>query len=198
MSMQNKPQSTENEYSQRESNSEFSSVSVYVDGSCEDNQNVSPSSKAGWGYCVIEGDSGFGRGKGRLVHESSGRVITNPEEGEFIGAEVGSNNTAELSAIAHALRWVLSESVEGRVVILSDSTYAGNISSGVWKAKANLNLARQVQKLWKEVMTLSELSWRHIKAHSGHRWNERADHLAYRAAIGDSPDPLQFWKPGQR
>ena len=31
---------------------------IYVDGSCEDNQNVSPSTKAGWGFCVIEGDDG--------------------------------------------------------------------------------------------------------------------------------------------
>ena len=28
---------------------------------------------------------------------------------EGLGAEVGSNNTAELSAIAHALRWVTGE-----------------------------------------------------------------------------------------
>ncbi|HJM13561.1 MAG TPA: RNase H family protein [Candidatus Thalassarchaeaceae archaeon] len=174
------------------------SLHIYVDGSCLDNQNVTPSTKAGWGYCVIEGDSGIGNGKGELVAESHGRVITDSDESGFIGAEVGSNNTAELSAIAKALRWVLTEGEEFRVEICTDSTYAGNIASGDWKVKANKELARFVQQLWIEVAGLMPLSWKHVRAHRGHRWNERADHLAFRAMQGESPLPLQFWKPGSR
>ncbi|MBR79424.1 MAG: hypothetical protein CMA88_01380 [Euryarchaeota archaeon] len=171
---------------------------IYVDGSCEDNQNVTASTKAGWGFCVIEKDSGTGNGKGDLVSESNGPVITNPEEDGFIGAEVGSNNTAELTAVASSLRWILSSGRVYRVEICTDSTYAGNISSGAWKAKANLDLVNLVQNMWKEVSNLMPLSWKHVRAHRGHRWNERADHLAYRAMLGESPLPLQFWKPGQR
>ena len=171
---------------------------IYVDGSCEDNQNVSPSTKAGWGFCVIEGDDGAGRGRGDLVFEAFGPVTTSSEETLFFGAEVGSNNTAELSAIINALRWVLSSGIQSRVEICTDSKYAGNISSGIWKAKANLALVSCVRRFWEEVSEIMPISWRHVKAHRGHRWNERADHLAYRATLGETPVPLQFWKPGQR
>lgn len=174
------------------------SVNIYVDGSCEDNRNVTSSTPAGWGFCVIIGDSGAGKGQGDLVTEKCGQVVTGPEEDSFLGAEVGSNNTAELSAIAHALRWILVESdIEG-VVIRTDSKYAGNVSSSAWKAKANVELAKHVQSLWEEVSRACSLEWEHVRAHRGHRWNERADHLAFRAMRGDSPVPLQFWKPGMR
>ena len=74
-------------------------VNIYVDGSCEDNRNVNASTPAGWGFCVVVGDSGTGRGQGDLVAEKCGRVVTDPGEDGFLGAEVGSNNTAELSAL---------------------------------------------------------------------------------------------------
>ena len=83
-------------------------------------------------------------------------------------------------------------------MIRADSVYAGNLASGAWKAKANRELVAHVQALWDEVAALRPLSWSHVKAHRGHRWNERADHLALRRANGELPVPLTFWKPGQR
>ena len=71
-------------------------LTLYVDGSCDGNQNVDAETPAGWGFVVIVGDSGLGRGSGDLVTEKNGPVVTSPSEPEFIGAEVGSNNTAEL------------------------------------------------------------------------------------------------------
>ena len=178
--------------------SEIRSVHIYVDGSCSENRNVSSETRAGWGLCVIVNDGGPGNGKGHLLTELSGEVITNEEAGGYLGAEVGSNNTAELSAIAHALRWILSESEVDSATIRGDSNYALNIASGLWKAKANQALARRVSDLWDEVSGIVTLVGEHVPAHRGHRWNERADHLAFRAMQGDSPLPLQFWKPGQR
>jgi len=178
--------------------SDIRSVHIYVDGSCSENRNVSSETRAGWGLCVIVNDGGPGNGKGHLLTELSGEVITDEEAGGYLGAEVGSNNTAELSAIAHALRWVLSESEVDSATIRGDSNYALNIASGLWKAKANQALARRVSDLWDEVSGIVTLVGEHVPAHRGHRWNERADHLAFRAMQGDSPLPLQFWKPGQR
>jgi|TARA_B100001113_G_scaffold333468_1_gene311347 ribonuclease HI len=178
--------------------SDIRSVHIYVDGSCSENRNVSSETRAGWGLCVIVNDGGPGNGKGHLLTELSGEVITNEEAGGYLGAEVGSNNTAELSAIAHALRWILSESEVDSATIRGDSNYALNIASGLWKAKANQALARRVSDLWDEVSGIVTLVGEHVPAHRGHRWNERADHLAFRAMQGDSPLPLQFWKPGQR
>jgi len=178
--------------------SNLRSVHIYVDGSCEDNRNVTPATSAGWGYCVIVGDSGRGKGQGNLVEEKSGRVITNEGDVDFLGAEVGSNNTAELSAIAHALRWVIVNSDLETVLIKTDSTYAGNVTSGAWKAKANMDLVKRVRGLWEGAHEMCDIGWEHVRAHRGHRWNERADHLAFKAMKGESAIPLQFWKPGMR
>ena len=171
---------------------------IYVDGSCIGNQNVDSDTPAGWGVVIITGSNDLGRGNGEIMHEFSGKVVTNPDDSMFIGAEVGSNNTAELTAMAEALRWALSEGGESRIVIKTDSQYAGNQATGAWKAKANRELVAHLQSLWNEVKELRELSWEHVKAHSGHRWNERADHLAIRAANDVTPASLSFWKPGQR
>ena len=175
-----------------------SPLHIYVDGSCEENRNVTESTPAGGGFCVVDGDSGIGRGGGDVIAERSGPVVTNPSENDYLGAEVGSNNTAELTAIGHAARWILSQPGEGVVVIRGDSQYALYIASGAWRAKANQDLAESVKALWMEVDSVRGLRGEHVRAHRGHRWNERADHLAFRAMQGESPLPLQFWKPGQR
>ena len=175
-----------------------SPLHIYVDGSCEENRNVTESTPAGWGFCVVDGDSGIGRGGGDVIAERSGPVVTNPSENDYLGAEVGSNNTAELTAIGHAARWILSQPGEGVVVIRGDSQYALNIASGAWRAKANQDLAESVKALWMEVDSVRGLRGEHVRAHRGHRWNERADHLAFRAMQGESPLPLQYWKHGQR
>ena len=171
---------------------------IYVDGSCEENRNVTSKTPAGWGFCVISGDSGIGRGGGDVVFERSGSVVTEESVDGFMGAEVGSNNTAELSAIGHAMRWLLAEGGSQAIMLRGDSEYALNIASGQWRAKANKELADSVQALWSEVASHRSLTSEHVRAHRGHRWNERADHLAFRAMQGEDPLPPQFWKPGAR
>ena len=171
---------------------------IYVDGSCEENRNVTSKTTAGWGFCVISGDSGIGKGGGDVVFEKSGPVVTEESADGFLGAGVGSNNTAELSAIAHAMRWLLAEGSSQAIVLRGDSEYALNIASGQWRAKANKELAESARALWSEVASLRSLTPEHVRAHRGHRWNERADHLAFRAMQGEDPLPLQFWKPGAR
>ena len=97
-------------------------ISIYVDGSCEENRNVSSDTPAGWGFCVVIGDTGLGKGQGEIVTEKSGPVITKKTSSEYIGSEVGSNNTAELCAIANALKWLLIEGGNDPVVIRGDIT----------------------------------------------------------------------------
>ena len=116
--------------------SEYLMCHIYVDGSCLENQNVDEETPAGWELLCYR-LSGLGRGNGEIFHEFNGRVITDPDKSKFIGAEVGSNNTAELTAFAEALRWALSEGGDSEIVIKTDSQYAGNQATGNWKAKAN-------------------------------------------------------------
>jgi len=172
--------------------------SLYVDGSCLGNQNVDENTPAAWSVVVVIGDTGLGKRSGDLHEEFADVVVTQPGVEHFIGAEVGSNNTAELSAFAAALRWLLVEGGNDSAVIRADSQYAGNLACGAWKAKANRELVAHVQSLWDAVSGLRTLTWEHVKAHRGYRWNERADHLALRKAQGEQPVPLSFWKPGQR
>lgn len=173
-------------------------LSLYVDGSCLGNQNVDENTPAAWGLVVVKGDTGLGKGSGEIIDETSAMVITDKHDADFIGAEVGSNNTAELSGFAAGLKWLLVEGGNQPAIIRADSQYAGNLAAGVWKAKANRELVANVQMLWKEVSELRDLTWSHVRAHRGHRWNERADHLALRCANQETPTPLSFWKPGQR
>ena len=61
---------------------------------------------------IVVGDNGLGKGSGEILEESWGFVICNPDDNEFLGAEVGSNNTAELTAFAMALRWLIIDGSE--------------------------------------------------------------------------------------
>ena len=173
-------------------------ISIYVDGSCLENQNVDQNTPAAWGLVVVSGDNGLGKGNGEIVEELFGNVVTSPSDKKYLGAAVGSNNTAELSGFAEALRWLLIEGSDIPAVIRTDSLYAGNLATGKWNPKANKKLVESLQKLWIEVSSIRDVEWEHVKAHRGHRWNERADHLALRCAQKTSPIPLSFWKPGQR
>ena len=115
-------------------------ISLYFDGSCQENRNVTADTPAGWGVVVVRGDSGLGKGDGEVIEELSGPVIVSPDDEGFLGAEVGSNNPGELSAMAHALRWLLMEGSSDAVTIRGDSQYALKIAAGEWRAKANLSL----------------------------------------------------------
>ena len=122
------------------------STYIYFDGSCGENRNVGPETPAGWGFCVIIGDNGIGKGHGELVKEMSGSVVTEAGEEGYIGATVGSNNTAELSAFAHALRWILMSHKSGRVVLRGDSEYAMNVGSGKMEGEGKQGVGRVCTK----------------------------------------------------
>ena len=49
--------------------SEFDKISIYVDGSCLENQNVSKSTPAAWAVVIVIGDSGLGKGTGEIHEE---------------------------------------------------------------------------------------------------------------------------------
>lgn len=160
---------------------------IYTDGSAIGNNNVTKETPAGWGFVVIQGDPGSQHNEGTEVTRQSGRVITHPSNPLFIGAEVGSNNTGELSAMYHALEWaMLRASVERdmEVTIYSDSNYALNLVFGSWRASTNKQLVSKcINERERAEMALGgPVMWEHIRAHSGYHWNEVADQLAYSAA----------------
>ena len=99
----------------------------------------------------------------------------------------GTNNSAELVAFTRALQWARTETAPGQPVCMRyDSCYAAMIASGSWKAKAHRALAAEARAAWDALRskTDNKLWLRHVKGHSKHRWNERADHLANRGQHG--------------
>jgi ribonuclease HI len=154
---------------------------LYTDGSCPGNQNVQTQhNPAGWGVCIVR------PGGSEPLAELYGPVVTDQSEPGYLGAEVGSNNTGELSAICEALRWLRDERRHGPVgaAIRYDSTYAANIASGLFKAHKNKRLAAEAQRLFREVSALHTVALEHVRGHTGERWNERADQLANLGAAG--------------
>ena len=153
-------------------------MEIYVDGSCAGNARVRSSvCKAGWGVVVVDGTG---------VTELFGPVLLDSENPCFLGAEVGSNNTAELSAMCEALLYVSSNiAPEREVVIRYDSTYAANAITGMCKAHTNKVLVAKGQACLEHARTENPVAFTHVKAHSGDKWNDLADALARRGCAGD-------------
>ena len=112
---------------------------IYTDGSAfgmNDGDGATEDTPAGWGFVVIQGPTGLNHDGGEEYHSAYGRVITNGGHPLYIGAEIGSNNTGELSAIYHALEWIKSSDATS-VTIYSDSNYALNMVFGNWRPSTN-------------------------------------------------------------
>ena len=140
---------------------------IYTDGTGGKKQ----SGVAGWGWTRVAG--------GKEVETACGPVITSKEGTGHIGAEKHSNNTGELSAIYWAIRGAEAAGVR-EVVIRYDSQYAAGMARGLWQPKSNKDLIRAVRNVVRS--TGVTIWWKHVKGHSGHKWNDRADELAEEGA----------------
>ena len=110
------------------------------------------------------------------------RVVADTQHASHFGAERATNNTAELSAIAHALEYVAADQSGRPVLIRFDSLYAGNMATGKWRVRKNTALVMRVRALWAKAHAhLRGRLWAtHVDGHTGHKWNDRADELARR------------------
>ena len=126
-----------------------------------------------------------------MLAELYGPVNLDASSPSFLGATVGSNNTGELSGVCKALGWLISQAV-GKppplppAVICYDSEYAAMQTQGLWRAKKNKALVQRAQAALAEARRSREVRFLHIKGHSGHVWNDKADELANRGAAGQS------------
>lgn len=136
----------------------MASVKLYTDGGCRGNPGP-----GGWGAVLIYGDSSK----------------------ELYGYEKETtNNRMELMAAIKALE-ALKRSTE--VELYTDSKYVQQgITSWIvnWKKKGWRTAANKAVKnkdLWQRLDALISkhtVTWRWVKGHAGHRYNERADQLA--------------------
>jgi ribonuclease HI len=154
-------------------------VQIYCDGACEPNPG-----HAGSGIVVYR--------DGQLTELWYG--LYNPN---------GTNNTAELNALHHALLMAESNIATGQSVrILSDSSYAINCISKWaegWKAKGwrksggeikNLSIIQDAHAVYTRIADEIELT--HVSAHVGTEGNELADRMAMYAVTQRVKDLRQY------
>ncbi len=136
---------------------------AYTDGACSGNPGP-----GGWGVLLIARDGA--------------QVI---KERELSGGEADTtNNRLELMAAISALEGLTRPSA---LTIVTDSAYVKNGVTGWihgWKRNGWKTADRKPVKnadLWQRLDTAQarhSVTWRWIKGHAGHEWNERADELA--------------------
>ncbi len=144
-------------------------VAIYCDGACEPNPG-----NAGSGIVVYR--------EGKLAELWYG--LYDP---------AGTNNTAELSALLHALRMAEAEIEAGKSVqVCSDSAYSINsIQSWApdwekrgWKRSGgeikNLDLIQDCYAIYQRIK--KQLTLTHVAGHAGTEGNELADRMAMLAA----------------
>ena len=138
-------------------------VEVYTDGS---GQNGA----AGWGWVAVDA--------GEEVRARRGPVVVEAEGVGWRGAERATNNTGELTAALEAIEWAVGKGLR-QVVVRYDSEYAAHMICGDWTAKVNRQLVEQGRRALSRAKGAGcEVGWKHVKGHSGDRWNDRADALA--------------------
>ncbi|KAB2836716.1 MAG: ribonuclease HI [Caedimonadaceae bacterium] len=139
-------------------------IEIYTDGACSGNPGP-----GGWGVLIKRGE----------------------KEEELSGSEtLTTNNRMELMATISALEYV---STEGSIKLYTDSTY---VKDGVtlwlarWKKndwKTANNKPVKNRDLWERldqaIKNHAAIEWHWVKAHDGHRENERADFLARNAIV---------------
>lgn len=169
---------------------------LFVDGSCPGNRNVrEQAAAAGWGVAVGRTPEDACSSL-EWTAELYGPVVTDRDSPLSLGAEVGSNNTGELSALGEAMLWLRDEAPGSKTLpaaVHYDSQYAANIATGRNRAHKNLELASTVQRLYAEIKQQRPLSLVYVKGHSGVAGNELADHLASMGAEGRYSTASKRW-----
>lgn len=114
-------------------------------------------------------------------------------EGAGVPLGTGTSNHAELMAIKLGLETIPDAERVRPVVLHSDSQYALGAVRGSNRAIANADLIGELRRL---ARGFPQLSFVHVRGHTGVMFNEVADDLAGRAARSQRPVPLaDVWSP---
>lgn len=89
----------------------------------------------------------------------------------------GTNNRAEIYAALEAIKWAKKVELDS-FTIITDSMYVIGCANRGWKRKKNVDLWIEMD----EAITGLTIEWKHVKGHSGDKWNEHCDVLAQHAS----------------
>ena len=159
-------------------------ISIFTDGSAIPRKPGDLFPPAGWGAVAVKGGRGHEHKDGQEVIRMGG-----PVNGSTPNVATGTNNSSELVAFTRALQWAYTDqAAQGKPICMRyDSCYAAMVASGSWKAKAHKALAAEARAAWAALRdkTKNNLWLRHVRGHSGHKWNNIADALANRGQKGE-------------
>lgn len=159
--------------------------------------------KAGFGVVILmrdlvdtfspgmcEGDS--------VIGAMCGRVCTDLNHPSFIGVDGLSNNSAEISGFSHVLKF-MKEHLKvlgdfGRVCVMYDSMYACCSTLGPWNSHHHAAAAENIRNHAVHILSYIRLQCVHVKARSGHFYNDWADSLARKgSSLQDDSLILEPW-----
>lgn len=123
------------------------------------------------------GTTGDRPGGAGVVIVRDGAIIAELSE----GIASATNNTAEVWAIGRAIQWVEETwGADAPLVVCSDSEWAiaAVQPTCTWRLDAKKRSARLALRVRVRLARMRRVSFRHVKGHSGLRFNERADELA--------------------
>ena len=133
-------------------------VTLYTDGACKGNPGP-----GGWGVVIIE----------------------NNNETELYGKEINTtNNIMEMTAAIKGLQFF---KLKRNITLYTDSNYLKlGITSWIYGWKKNNWMSSKKEKVknksyWvtlDKLNNIHNIEWKWVKAHSGDKYNERADKLA--------------------
>lgn len=90
------------------------------------------------------------------------------------------NNQMELGAVILGLRFI--KSPINSLTIISDSMYVIGCATLGWKRKKNVKLWEEFDRQFSRVKELCpDIKFKHVKGHTGDKWNEYCDKLASNA-----------------
>ena len=143
---------------------------IYTDGSGTGGR-CNSTTPAGWGFVVITDQE--------ISYEARGPVDTDPSSAYHYGAMVGSNNTAEISALIEAALYLLGLSqLPAKVEFCYDNKWAADMTRGRFKPKRHKALVYTAKQVFNALTQRTTVQWRWVKGHTGEEYNEMADELA--------------------
>lgn len=131
----------------------MSSCIIYSDGAYSSSRD-----QGGWAFVAVDIE-------GTKIHSDYGDVKTT------------TNNRMEIQGCLEGIKWA-KECKYPELTIISDSMYVIGTMTKNWKRKVNVDLWVEID----DAITGLNIEWKHVKGHSGDKWNEHCDMLACHAS----------------